>query len=52
MIPPVKSHLEEVLCPQCNGSGEGVTERHRCPDCGGSGTVIEEVEEYDEDEEA
>ena len=45
------AHMEEGICPQCSGSGEGMTENSTCRACKGTGvTWIEVDDEGDEDD--
>jgi DnaJ-class molecular chaperone len=48
------THFEDEICPVCNGSGEGMTERSTCYYCNGTGCVWVEVndEQESEDEQA
>ena len=39
------THMEEDICPQCNGSGEGMYDGSRCSSCKGTGTAWIEVED-------
>lgn len=41
-----KEYASKVICVDCNGSGEGITEKHYCTKCGGTG----ELDDYEEDE--
>ena len=38
-----KSHLEEMSCANCGGSGEGYTEGTLCTSCNGMGTLKYEL---------
>jgi len=40
---------EELICPTCNGSGEGRYDGTRCTSCGGSGVERTERDEPDWD---
>ena len=44
--------MKEVICPTCNGSGEGMYDGTRCPDCKGKGTILIEVDEPEIDDES
>ena len=39
------THFEDEICPVCNGSGEGMTERSTCYNCNGTGVVWVEVKD-------
>ena len=43
--------MEELTCPNCNGSGEGMHDGTKCTHCKGSGVeyVLSEEEEVAED---
>jgi DnaJ-class molecular chaperone len=43
------SHMEEVICSACNGSGEGAYDSSRCSTCRGHGEVWVEVEDEEEE---
>jgi len=46
------SEVEDELCSNCNGSGEGYTDGSKCSVCGGSGVLEHNCEEeYEESEE-
>lgn len=44
------THFEDEICPVCNGSGEGMTERSNCYNCNGTGCVWVEVNDEQETE--
>ncbi len=37
-----EGEIDDLTCPQCNGSGEGMHDGTKCPSCKGSG--VESVE--------
>ena len=44
---------EDLICPHCNGSGEGMHDGTICLFCGGSGAecdILKDEREYDADE--
>ena len=41
---------KEIICSNCNGSGEGQHDGTRCPVCRGRGTQLIEIDPDDLDE--
>lgn len=48
--PNEPGEYEELICPYCNGSGEGMYEGTRCRHCKGSGVEYVLIEDEEEEE--
>lgn len=42
--------MKEIICPNCNGSGEGQYDGTRCTECKGRGTQLIETDLDDSDD--
>ena len=42
--------MKEIICPNCNGSGEGMYDGTRCTECKGRGTQLIETDPDDLDD--
>ena len=44
--------MKEVICPTCNGSGEGMYDGTTCHVCKGHGTILVDEDEQENDDES